>query len=238
MKEDQMTKKNQQKNTPTKKKQQRLITMYNALHMRNDMDRLHVSKKTTNKLGRPIAINEGGVDASIQGLEKYIKKNRERLIMTVINRNGNLWPYRKKTEKIKWNKNNMVALNDKLVRLFMRRFRHSYKREASKKTSSVSGCETLVKSKVIIIFMIITGTLGKIPKRIGNRTGRLSCKRTRGDHPNYSIKIGLNTEKSPGELRSLAVTQTPVKNHQLTLVWKKSQMSKIIIIMVIIIIPR
>ena len=27
----------------------------------------------------------------------------------------------------------------------------------------------------------------------------------------------LNTEKSPGDLRRLAVTQTPVKNHQLTL---------------------
>ena len=27
----------------------------------------------------------------------------------------------------------------------------------------------------------------------------------------------LNTEKSPGDLRRLAVTQTPVENHQLTL---------------------
>ncbi len=34
------------------------------------------------------------------------------------------------------------------------------------------------------------------------------------------IKItenGQNTEKSPGDLRRLAVTQTPVKNHLLTL---------------------
>ena len=39
-----------------------------------------------------------------------------------------------------------------------------------------------------------------------------------GDHPNYRI-IGnsQNTEKSPGDLRRLAVTQTPVKNHQLKL---------------------
>ena len=42
-----------------------------------------------------------------------------------------------------------------------------------------------------------------------------------GDHPNYSIiKIGQNTEESPGDLKRLAVTQTPVRNHQLTLVWK------------------
>ena len=40
-----------------------------------------------------------------------------------------------------------------------------------------------------------------------------------GDHPNYSIvAIGQNTENSPGDLRRLAVTRTPVENHQLTLV--------------------
>ena len=34
------------------------------------------------------------------------------------------------------------------------------------------------------------------------------------------IKIGQNTEKSPGDLKRLAVTQTPVRNHWLTLVQK------------------
>ena len=34
------------------------------------------------------------------------------------------------------------------------------------------------------------------------------------------MEISQNTEKSPGDLRRLVVTQTPVKNHQLTLVWK------------------
>ena len=29
-----------------------------------------------------------------------------------------------------------------------------------------------------------------------------------------------NTEKSPGDLRKLALTQTPVKAHQLSLMWK------------------
>ena len=39
-----------------------------------------------------------------------------------------------------------------------------------------------------------------------------------GDHPNYSIiENGQNTEKSPADLRRLADTQTPVKDHQLTL---------------------
>ena len=49
-------------------------------------------------------------------------------------------------------------------------------------------------------------------------TGGLGSWKTSGDHPNYSIvKNGQNTEKSPGDLRRLAVTQTPVKDHQLTL---------------------
>ena len=40
-----------------------------------------------------------------------------------------------------------------------------------------------------------------------------------GDCPNNStVKISQNTEKSPGDLRRLAVTQTPVKDHQLMLV--------------------
>ena len=38
---------------------------------------------------------------------------------------------------------------------------------------------------------------------------------------NYSIiDFGQNTEKSPGDLRKLAATQTPVKDYQLTLAWK------------------
>ena len=39
--------------------------------------------------------------------------------------------------------------------------------------------------------------------------------------PNSSIiKIGQNTEKSPGVVKRLAVTKTSVKDHQLMLVWK------------------
>ena len=58
-------------------------------------------------------------------------------------------------------------------------------------------------------------------QRINTGTRGLGNMRTSWDHPNYSaIKIGLNTEKSPGDLRRLAVTQIPVKNHPLTLVWK------------------
>ena len=45
-----------------------------------------------------------------------------------------------------------------------------------------------------------------------------------GDHPNYSIvENGLNTKKSHGDLTRLAVTQTPVKDHQLKTDVKNSQ---------------
>ena len=51
----------------------------------------------------------------------------------------------------------------------------------------------------------------KRPRGLGSwGTGR--------DYPNGSItENGQNAEKSPGDLRRLAVTQTPVKNHQVIL---------------------
>ena len=56
---------------------------------------------------------------------------------------------------------------------------------------------------------------------IDTRTGGFGNKRTSRDHPDYSIiKISQNTEESPGDLRRLAVTKTPVRNLRQTLVWK------------------
>ena len=64
----------------------------------------------------------------------------------------------------------------------------------------------------------------------------LGYKRSSGDHPNYSIvEIDKNTEKNPGDLRWIVVTQTPVNDHWLTLMWEAFK-SKIIIIIIIIII--
>ena len=58
-------------------------------------------------------------------------------------------------------------------------------------------------------------------QRIDTRIGGLGNKKTSEDHSNCRIiEIGQNTEKSPGNLRRLAVTQTPVKDHHLTLMWK------------------
>ena len=59
------------------------------------------------------------------------------------------------------------------------------------------------------------------PKNTGTGIGGLWNKRTTGDHQkHWNIEISQNTEKSPGNLRKLAVTQTPMENHQQTLVWR------------------
>ena len=67
------------------------------------------------------------------------------------------------------------------------------------------------------IIPIVIGVLGTVTKRLKKGTEGLGGKRTSGDHPNYCIiKIGQNTEISPGDLRRLAVTQTLVKDYQQT----------------------
>ena len=63
-------------------------------------------------------------------------------------------------------------------------------------------------------------------ERITKGTRGLGSWRTSGDYPNDSIiENGQNTEKSPGDLRRLAVTQTPVKNHRLTLMAQRLECS-------------
>ena len=55
-------------------------------------------------------------------------------------------------------------------------------------------------------------------QRIIKGTGGLRNKGMSRDHSNfYIIENGQNTEKSPEDLRRLAVTQTPVKDRQLKL---------------------
>ena len=75
----------------------------------------------------------------------------------------------------------------------------------------------MINMKVTIIPIVI-GTLGTIPRSLVKELEELKKRKSSLGHPNYSIvKLGQNTEKSPGNLRRLAVTQTPVKDLQLTL---------------------
>ena len=77
------------------------------------------------------------------------------------------------------------------------------------------------------------GALSTVTKGLVKGRTELGNKRTSGNNPTYStVEIGQNTEKSPGDLRKLFVTQNPVKDRQLTLIWKKSQ--EVIIIIIVI----
>ena len=63
--------------------------------------------------------------------------------------------------------------------------------------------------------------LGTIPKGLVRGGWKISNLEDEGDHLDYSIiKIGTNTKKSPGVLRRLAIAQTPVKDHLITLMRK------------------
>ena len=66
----------------------------------------------------------------------------------------------------------------------------------------------------ITMIPIVISALEKGAGSVGNR-------RTNKDHQNYSmVENGQNTEKCPGDMMRLIVT--PVKDHQLTPVWKTS----------------
>ena len=67
----------------------------------------------------------------------------------------------------------------------------------------------------------IIGELGTISKGLIKGLEDLKNQRTSGDPPDNSIiEISQNTENSFGDLRRLAVTQTPERAHQQTLLWK------------------
>ena len=74
--------------------------MYKALHPRDEVDRLYVSRKG----GRGLASIEDSVDASIHRLEVYIEKHERGLITAIRNNNDNTIDNRmkKKNREQKW----------------------------------------------------------------------------------------------------------------------------------------
>ena len=99
------------------------------------------------------------------------------------------------------------------------------KMKGSEKISKHLNLAWQIKKKLLnmrmMVIPILVGTLGTVPKWFRNTTGGTGDQRENRDHTDHSIvKIDENTEKSPGDLRRLAVTHTSVKDHQLTLVWK------------------
>ena len=70
----------------------------------------------------------------------------------------------------------------------------------------------------VTIIPIVIGVFDTVTKGLLKGLEDLEVGGTSGDHPNYGIvENGQNTEKGPEDLSRLAVIQTPVKDHQLTL---------------------
>ena len=64
----------------------KLMTIHKALLHRDDVDRLYVSRKEGR---RGLGIIQDNTDASMQPLEDYIKKSKERLIIATRNNTDN-----------------------------------------------------------------------------------------------------------------------------------------------------
>ena len=72
----------------------------------------------------------------------------------------------------------------------------------------------------VTVIPIVIGALGSLLKGLVQGLENLEIRRVE-TIPNYSIiEIELSTEKSPGDLRRFAVTQTSVKNQLQTQVWE------------------
>ena len=70
----------------------------------------------------------------------------------------------------------------------------------------------------VTIIPIVISVFGTVTKGLLKGNGGIGSWRPRGDHPNDSLtENSQNTEKCPGKLRRLAVTQTQAKDHQLML---------------------
>ena len=90
----------------------KLMTMHKALHPRDDVDRLYVSRK---KGGRGLASIEDNVDASIQRLEDYTEKHERGLITTIRNDTDNPIDERTTSTKQKWEEKQLYGRFKRLI---------------------------------------------------------------------------------------------------------------------------
>ena len=82
------------------------MTMHKALHPRDDVDRLNVSRKEG---GRGLAIIEDSVDASIQRLEDYIEKHERGLITAIRNDTDNMIDNKMTKTRKQWEKKQLYG---------------------------------------------------------------------------------------------------------------------------------
>ena len=95
-----------------------LMTMHKALHPRDDVDRLYVSRK---ERGRGLASIKDNVDASIRRLEDYIEKHEGGVITAIRNDTDNTMDNRMTiTRKQKWKGKQFYGRFKRLINNFSR----------------------------------------------------------------------------------------------------------------------
>ena len=111
----------------------KVMTVHKALHSRDDVDRLYVSRKEG---GRRLATTEDSAAASIQWLEDYIEKNERGLITTIRNDTDNTMANRMTiTWKQKWEEKQLYRRFKRLtnsichVKIWMWLKKGNFKRE-------------------------------------------------------------------------------------------------------------
>ena len=91
----------------------KLMTMHKALHPRDDVDRLYVSRKQG---GRGLASIEDTVDVSIQRLEDYIEKHERGLITIIrIDTDNTINERMTTTRKQKWEEKQLYGRFKRLI---------------------------------------------------------------------------------------------------------------------------
>ena len=89
------------------------MTMHKALHPRDDVDRLYVSRKEG---GRGLSSIEDSVDTSIQRLEDYIEKNEGGLTRAIRSNTDNTNINRTTiTRKQKWEEKQLYGFLKRLI---------------------------------------------------------------------------------------------------------------------------
>ena len=93
----------------------KVMTMHKALHPRDDVDRLYVSRKEG---GRGLASIEDTVDASIQRLKDYREKHERGQITTIRNDTDNMIDERMSTtRKQKWEEKQLYGRFKRLINI-------------------------------------------------------------------------------------------------------------------------
>ena len=123
----------QQINQRTRK----LMTMHKALHPRDDVDRVYVSRKEG---GRGLSSIQDSVDASVQRIEDYIKNCGGRLVTATRNNTDNTSINRTKiTWKQKREENNCMDISsDKQVKSHMSKLGHGEESKTLREKQNLS----------------------------------------------------------------------------------------------------